>query len=33
MEKDKKQIKTAILDILDILKENFRYSYGKKISF
>ena len=33
MEKEQLQIKKAIIDILTILTNNFRYSYGKKISF
>lgn len=33
MSEEQKQIKSAILSILDILQNNFKYSYGKKISF
>lgn len=33
MTEEQKQIKSAILSILDILQNNFKYSYGKKISF
>lgn len=33
MNEEQKQIKSAILSILDILQNNFKYSYGKKISF
>lgn len=33
MAEEQKQIKSAILSILDILQNNFKYSYGKKISF
>ena len=33
MEKEKIKIKKAIVEILDILTNNFRYNYGKKISF
>ena len=33
MDKEQIQIKKAIIDILTILTNNFRYSYGKKISF
>jgi predicted phage terminase large subunit-like protein len=32
MTEEQKQIKSAILSILDILQNNFKYSYGKKIS-
>lgn len=32
MNEEQKQIKSAILSILDILQNNFKYSYGKKIS-
>lgn len=33
MNNDQYKIKNAIIDILDILENNFKYSYGKKISF
>ena len=33
MVKEQLEIKNAIIEILDILTNNFRYSYGKKISF
>ena len=33
MNKEKLKIKKAIVEILDILTNNFRYNYGKKISF
>ena len=33
MTEEQKQIKSAILSILDILQNNFKYSYGKNISF
>ena len=33
MDKEKLKIKKTIVEILDILTNNFKYSYGKKISF
>ena len=33
MDKEKLKVKKTIVEILDILTNNFRYSYGKKISF
>ena len=33
MEKEKLKVKKTIIEILDILTNNFKYSYGKKISF